>query len=136
MNSESVFDEGESIFMTVAGIVSKTSQLKKSLVLKVLFILLCYSLLSSLKDHFNDIPLALEKAYTLRLRLIREKCEQHKKTHHEYAKEIPLLYVPQYNFSYCMISKTGTTTMLNQFKSILSLGSNVMEIHTHFKSKI
>ena len=81
----------------------------------------------------------LESEYASRLQLWSDECDRHTKHVHNSSHEIPLVYVPKYNFSYCMISKTGTTTFLSQLKKSLSLkrsktkSGNGMQMH--FRSK-
>ena len=63
----------------------------------------------------------LEREYKERIELLNNKCDDLKKTANFSSKGIPLMYVPQHNFSYCLIGKTGTTTFMRQFKKTLSL---------------
>ena len=65
----------------------------------------------------DPLPSTTEDSQENRLALHREVCRRRQgllPPHDRVTrKDFPLVYVPRHNFSYCMISKTGTTSMLH-----------------------
>ena len=67
----------------------------------------------------------VEEINARRLSIFKDKCPQHLKSHGKdfdlapYQSLFQIVYVPQYNFSYCMPGKTGSTTLVEQLLQIL-----------------
>ena len=64
---------------------------------------------------WGEAKMRIEEVYQKRLKLHSEVCSERLKngSRPDVTGELPLVYVPRHNFSYCLISKTGTTSMLS-----------------------
>ena len=88
-----------------------------------------FSRSSTLASHEEKLPvlrsLTAEEVYGKRLSHFKNKCLHHEKSGGmsfipgAYYSLFQIIYVPKYNFSYCMPSKTGSSTFISQLFQIL-----------------
>ena len=77
-----------------------------------------------------------EDIYARRLSIFKEKCPQHLEsvggsfTPAPYLNSLfQIIYVPKHNFSYCLPSKTGSSTFVNQLFQILPVKPATKELN-------
>ena len=85
-------------------------------------------------DGFNQ---SLEAIYARRLSIYREGCSRHLLSDRAKAFNIeyPVVYNSRYNFSYCMLSKTGTTSFCRQLLEFLPVTNNDLNPHIQLRGR-